>query len=50
MFLAYMKLTIFSPTHIAVFFALLCKLSSLLCKEHFCYEFHEYIIDIGMLP
>jgi len=27
MFLDYMQLTIFSPTHIAVRFALLCKLS-----------------------
>jgi len=50
MFLAHMKLIILSPTHIAVLFALVCKLSSLLCKGHFYYKFHENNIDIRMLP
>ena len=36
MFLAYMQLTIFSPIHIAVLFALVCKLSSVLCKGYLC--------------
>ena len=44
----YMQFTIFSPTHIAVLFALVCKLSSVLCKGHFCYKFHEKFIDIHM--
>ena len=41
---------IFSPTHIAVFFAFVCKLSSVLCKGLFCYKFHENFIDNRMLP
>jgi len=44
MFLAHMKLIIFSPTHIAVLFALVCKLSSLLCKGHFYYKLHEKLL------
>jgi len=49
MFLAHMKLIIFSPTHIAVLFALVCKLS-LLCSGHFYFKLHEKIIDICMVP
>jgi len=33
-----------------VLFALVCKLSSVPCKSHFCYKVQEKNIDIRMLP
>jgi len=37
------------PLTLLFFVALVCELSSVLCKGHFCYKFHETFIDIGML-